>query len=239
VAASVGPLDFTVGAGEIVGLAGLRGAGQEVCGRALFGLVTPEKGRIALSGQWLTAAAPPAAIRSGIGFVAGDRARDSIGSGLSVRENIFLNPQATGRRSLAWRRPADEVKEASRLGAQVGLHPNDPDAVIETLSGGNQQKVVLARWLRIGGRVLVLEDPTAGVDVGAKAEIYRLIGDAVAAGLGVLLVSTDFEEVAQICHRALVFRDGRIVAELPQDGLSLEALIHAASLPTLPECRVA
>ena len=90
--------------------------------------------------------------------------------------------------------------------------------------------MVLARWLRIGGRVLTLEDPTAGVDVGAKAEIYRLLADAVSRGLAVLLISTDLEEVAEICHRALVFRDGGIVGALQGDDLTFEQLIHVASL---------
>jgi ribose transport system ATP-binding protein len=112
----------------------------------------------------------------------------------------------------------------------VGLSPNDPEAPIETLSGGNQQKVVIARWMRIGPEVLVLEDPTAGVDVGAKAEIYRLLAAALAKGQGILLISTDFEEVAAICHRALVLRGGRIVSELGAPELSIEAITRATSL---------
>jgi ribose transport system ATP-binding protein len=147
-----------------------------------------------------------------------------------VRENMFLNPGAAGRGPLAWRAPADEAEETLRLSARVDLQPNDPTAPIETLSGGNQQKMVMARWMRIGGRVLALEDPTAGVDVGAKAEIYRLLADAVARGLAVILISTDLEEVAHICHRALVFRDGRIVGALQGEGLTMERLIHVASL---------
>ena len=98
--------------------------------------------------------------------------------------------------------------------ARVDLRPNEPDLPIEGLSGGNQQKVVVGRWLATGRRLLVAEDPTAGVDVGAKAEIYRLIARALAAGLAVVVVSTDFEEVAHICHRALVFNRGRIIGEL-------------------------
>jgi ribose transport system ATP-binding protein len=101
---------------------------------------------------------------------------------------------------------------------------------IETLSGGNQQKVVVARWMRIGPQALVLEDPTAGVDVGAKAEIYRLLAAALGKGQAIVLISTDFEEVAAICHRALVFRGGRIVAELAADELSIEAITRATSL---------
>jgi ribose transport system ATP-binding protein len=226
----VGPLDFTLEAGEIVGLVGLRGAGHETVGRALFGLLPLDRGTIRLRGANPALAAPPGAIRHGICFVAGDRNADSIAPGLSVRENMFLNPRASGRGFLAWRAPAEEAAETMRLGDGVGLQPNDPAAPIETLSGGNQQKVVLARWMRIGGSVLALEDPTAGVDVGAKAEIYRLLADAVARGQAVLLIATDFEEVAEICHRALVFRGGRIVAELCGASLSHERLVHTASL---------
>ena len=149
---------------------------------------------------------------------------------MSICENMFLNPAAFGRGLLSPRSSASEDSEAEVLGARVRLRPNLPSAAIETLSGGNQQKVVIARWLRIGGKVLVLEDPTAGVDVGAKAEIYRLLNDALTEGLSVLLISTDFEEVTAICHRAYVFRSGRVVAELPESRLSIANLLNAASL---------
>jgi ribose transport system ATP-binding protein len=230
VSEAVGPLDFAIEAGEIVGLAGLRGAGQEAVGRLLYGLLPLDGGAIRLGGERLDLKTPHDAIGRGICFVAGDRNADSIAPGLSVRENMFLNPGASGRTPLAWRAPADEAEETVRLGARVDLQPNDPTAPIETLSGGNQQKMVLARWMRVGGRVLALEDPTAGVDVGAKAEIYRLLAEAVGRGLAVILISTDLEEVAEICHRALVFRDGRIVGALQGENLSLEQLIHVASL---------
>ena len=148
---------------------------------------------------------------------------------MSIRENLFLNPAASGRGQLAWRTPGNEQMEAVQLGRRVHLHPNDPEAPIETLSGGNQQKVIVARWIRIGPQILVLEDPTAGVDVGAKTEIYRLLHEALASGQAIILVSTDFEEVAAICHRALVFRDGAIVAEMQGKGLTIEALNRAAT----------
>jgi ribose transport system ATP-binding protein len=225
-----GPLSMDVHAGEIVGLVGLRGAGQESIGRVLVGNVPCRGGRIVLEGQAPDLTAPPQAIRAGVGFVAADRISESVAHGLSVRENMFINPGATGRRLFGWRQPAAEAAEAVRLGGRVGLVPNDPAAPIETLSGGNQQKVVMARWMRIGGKVLVLEDPTAGVDVGAKAEIYRLLAEAVGRGLAVILISTDFEEVAAICHRALVFRDGQIVAELDGESLEPGKLLAAASL---------
>ncbi|WP_108660529.1 sugar ABC transporter ATP-binding protein [Acuticoccus kandeliae] len=230
VVGDVGPVDLEARRGEIVALVGLRGAGQEEVGRALFADRIADEGTIVLDGKTIRADGPPGSIREGIGFVAGDRTSDSVAHRLSVRENMFLNPSAAGRGLFRLRTPSAEAEEARTLGRRITLTPNDPDAPMETLSGGNQQKVVLARWMRIGGSVLILEDPTAGVDVGAKAEIYRLLGNAVANGLTLVLISTDFEEVCAICHRALVFRDGRIVVALDADALTIERLTHAASL---------
>lgn len=109
------------------------------------------------------------------------------------------------------------------------MRPNDPALPVEALSDGNQQKVVVGRWLATGRKLLIAEDPTAGVDVGAKSEIYRLIVKALEAGLTVIVISTDFEEVAHICNRALVFSRGVIVAEIPEAQLTTQSLIHAAS----------
>jgi ribose transport system ATP-binding protein len=115
------------------------------------------------------------------------------------------------------------------MGKELGLSPNDPTLAIEALSGGNQQKVVVGRWLSTKRELLIAEDPTAGVDVGAKAEIYALLFEALSRGMGVLVVSTDFEEIANICHRAIVFSRGKVVGELEGVGLSTETLIQAAS----------
>jgi len=111
----------------------------------------------------------------------------------------------------------------------VGLRPNDPGLAIELLSGGNQQKVVVGRWLNLKSKIYVFEDPTAGVDVGAKAEIYKLFDVALREGAAILIVSTDFEEIANVCHRALVFDRGRVVSELCADDLSISNLLGAAS----------
>ncbi|MCB1455820.1 MAG: sugar ABC transporter ATP-binding protein, partial [Nitratireductor sp.] len=165
----------------------------------------------------------------GIGFVARDRVVESIAPALSVCENAFINPQLRGRMPLALGSASAERDAASRLGKTVGLSPNDPTLAIEALSGGNQQKVVVGRWLDTARQLLVAEDPTAGVDVGAKAEIYNLLFEALQTGMGVLVVSTDFEEIANICHRALVFSRGKLVAELSGVELSTESLIQAAS----------
>ncbi len=125
--------------------------------------------------------------------------------------------------------PGPENRASHELGQSVRLRPNDPSLAIELLSGGNQQKVVVGRWLHLGSKVYIFEDPTAGVDVGAKSEIYRLFDVALRAGAAIIIVSTDFEEVAKVCHRALVFDRGRAVAELSAADLSVENLLAAAS----------
>lgn len=225
---AVGPVSFEIKRGELLGLAGLRGAGHEDVGRALFGLI-PHAGKITLNGVTPDLTDAGAAMRSGIGLVARDRIAESVAPGLTIRENAFLNPSATGRRLFSLLAPKAEDDIAQELGRRVGLSPNDPTLAIEALSGGNQQKVVVGRWLDSGRRLLIAEDPTAGVDVGAKAEIYHLLYQALASGMGVLVVSTDFEETANICHRAIVFSRGLPVAELSGVELSTESLIQAAS----------
>jgi ribose transport system ATP-binding protein len=221
----VGPVSFDVRAGEIVGLAGLRGAGQNAVGRALAGIEPIDGGRIWLAGQVL---APPAhpddAIRAGIRFVTSNREAEGLAVGLSVTENLFLNPGALGRPVWAAERPRNERRRAAQVIRRFSVRPNDPARVITALSGGNQQKVLLARWLGHTARLLVLEEPTMGVDVGAKADIYEMLNQELAQGAAVLLVSSDLDEVAGICHRALIFDRGRIVEELPRQQLSVNRL---------------
>jgi len=218
-----------VHAGEVVGLVGLRGAGQEAVGRALFGLAPVTGGRVLLDGVPITVTSPRAAIGLGINLVCADRIAESIVPGLCVRENLFLNPVAAGLGAVSYLRPGPESRAAFALGERIGLKPNDPTLPIEWLSGGNQQKVVIGRWLQLNAKVYVFEDPTAGVDVGAKAEIYRLFDVVLKGGATILIVSTDFEEVAQVCHRALVFQRGQVVAELSGEELCTENLLAAAA----------
>ncbi|NTF09408.1 sugar ABC transporter ATP-binding protein [Agrobacterium rubi] len=223
-----GPVSFALRQGELLGLVGLRGAGQELIGRALFG-VEPATGQVTIRGKRPDLRSPETAIASGIGLIARDRTEESVAMSLSLRENTFLNPGATGRRLSNFLSPSREADLAWSIGEKVGLRPNEQSLAIEALSGGNQQKVVVGRWLATGRKLLIAEDPTAGVDVGAKADIYRLIASAVEAGLAVIVISTDFEEIAHICHRALVFSRGRIVRELTGDDLTTSSVIAAAS----------
>ncbi|MBW4708372.1 sugar ABC transporter ATP-binding protein [Roseobacter sp. YSTF-M11] len=226
--AAAGPADFTVQRGEMLGLVGLRGAGHEDIGRALFGLM-PHQGAVTLLGRHPDLSSPIAAVQSGIGFVARDRVVESIAPALTIRENAYLNPLTHGRKLFSFMGARPEDGQARKLGQRVGLSPNDPTLAIEALSGGNQQKIVVGRWLDTGRKFLIAEDPTAGVDVGAKAEIYQLLYEAMAAGMGVLVVSTDFEEIANICHRALVFSRGVPVTEVSGEKLTTQTLIQAAS----------
>ena len=223
-----GPIDLSIRRGEMVGLVGLRGAGHEDIGRALYGQ-QPHTGKVTLEGRTPDLTNATTAMRSGIGFVARDRVVESIAPALTIRENAFINPSASGRPMGSLVTARTENEWAKALGARVGLSPNDPTLAIEALSGGNQQKIVIGRWLDTGRRLLIAEDPTAGVDVGAKAEIYHLLFEALASGMGVLVISTDFEEVAKICHRAVVFSRGQVVDELSGVALSTESLIQAAS----------
>jgi ribose transport system ATP-binding protein len=225
----VGPVSLELAAGEMVALAGLRGAGQDTVGRALFGQASLESGAIRLGGTALDVRSPRHAMKQGIGFVAGDRTGESLAMPLSVRENLFLNPRAAGRGFFGLKSAREEQRQALALTTRFGVRPNDPATAIESLSGGNQQKVVMARWLQIATKLLILEEPTAGVDVGARADIYALVNDALERGLAVLLVSTDFEEVANIAHRALIFNRGRVIDSVPREALAIETLLRRAS----------
>lgn len=214
VVGDVGPVSFSVRRGELLALSGLRGAGQEDIGRALFGLRTVDAGALLLEGAPYKPASPQDAIRSGVNMVAGDRTNESLVMSLTVRENMFLNPVAQGSRLLSSYPSRRESEAGRRLADEFDVRPRDVDVDVSALSGGNQQKVVMARWLNVPGRVLLLEDPTAGVDVGARAEIYRLLRQALDKGLAVILISSDMEEIAAISSRALVFNRGRVAGEL-------------------------
>jgi ribose transport system ATP-binding protein len=223
------PVSFSVMAGELVGLAGLRGAGHELVGRALAGVTPFLSGEVSIHGRRVRLASPRDAINEGVAFITSNREEESIASILSVRENLFLNPSTRGRRPFNFQFPRFERRQAMDLLKRFYVHPRDPERAIATLSGGNQQKCVLARGFSGPGSVFVLEEPTQGVDVGARAEIYGLMHEALASGCCILILSSDFEEVAHLCNRALVFSRGQIVGELSRDEISLSRLIELAS----------
>jgi ribose transport system ATP-binding protein len=229
IADGVGPVSFSIAEGEILGLVGLRGAGHRSIGRAIFGDTAIAAGELTLDGKELKPASPEVAIRRRVGFVSSKRREESLAPSMTVRENLFANPVTNGVKLLQPIRPAREQERCLNALTRFSVRPRDPERIIATLSGGNQQKVIVARWMESGCRLLVLEEPTFGVDVGSKAEIYQLLEEALDRGLAVLLISSDFEEVAGICHRALIFDRGRVVAELPHNEMSLARLTALAS----------
>jgi ribose transport system ATP-binding protein len=224
-----GPITLDVHQGEVVALCGLRGSGQEPLGRAIAGAGPMIGGAMLIDGQSFTPKSPFAAVSRGIGFATSNRETESVAAGLSARENLFLNPRVWGRRGWQFRTARGERRQAVALLRQFDVRPADPELALDTFSGGNQQKVVLARWFGVGRSLVVLEEPTMGVDVGAKSDIYGLLRDAVRSGTAAIVVSTDMEEVAKIAHRAIVFGRGAVVAELSGDDLTISKLIAAAS----------
>jgi ribose transport system ATP-binding protein len=226
---AAGPVSFDVKAGEMVALTGLRGAGQDAVARAIAGLREVSEGTLELGGKAVTFRSARDAISAGCAFVTSNRQEEALGMDLSVRENLFLNPALQGRRLFHPQRASTERTAAVAMIERFRVRPAEPERAISTLSGGNQQKVVIARWLQNAPPLIVLEEPTIGVDVGAKAEIYNLIDEARQRGHAMVLVSTDFEEVAKTCSRAFVFNRGRIVRELRGEDVTTQALIRHAS----------
>ncbi|KAF1020542.1 MAG: Arabinose import ATP-binding protein AraG [Paracidovorax wautersii] len=228
-AANAGPVSFQARKGEVLGLIGLRGAGHEAISRALFGLAEVSQGGMQLGGKAIAPRNPAHAIALGVGLVAADRLEENLGANMSVQENLFPNPKLVLGSLLARLRRKTEAAQSRKLIQQFDVNPPAPQADVQNLSGGNQQKVVLARWINLQLPLLILEEPTAGVDVGAKRQIYDILREQANAGVCVLVVSTDFEEVANVCTRALVFRDGHVANELTGDALSVAGLLVAAS----------
>ena len=229
VAQGVGPVTFHVAAGETLGLVGLRGAGHHTIGRAIFGEVALSTGALLLNGEPIHPGDAAGAMRLRIGFVSSRRAEEGIAVNLALRENIYMNPTASGKKVLEFMPRAAELGRTEAAIKRFSIKAEGPEQPVATLSGGNQQKVVVARWMEANVDLLILEEPTIGVDIGSKAEIYHLLKLSLEKGMAVLLISSDFEEVECICHRALVFSRGRVAAEIQHHQLTVAALTASAS----------
>src|SRR5215469_16570925 len=226
------PVSFSAMAGEIIGLTGLRGAGHELLGRAIAGIIPRAHGDIRIRGRRVVLGSPRQAIAAGVTFITSNREEESLAPGLTVRENLFINPSTMQRQLFSFLLPRSERRQARELLERFYVRPADPDRVIATLSGGNQQKAVLARGFATPAIVFALEEPTQGVDVGAKSDIYVIMNQALSAGCCILILSSDFEEVALVCNRAFVFNRGEMVAELSREEISVPRLIEFASAAT-------
>lgn len=208
------PVDLQVRAGEIVGLAGLLGAGRTELARLLFGLEAPDRGALRIDGQVVRFGNPSEAIAHGLALCPEERKTDGIVAELSVRENIVLALQARmgTRRFLPLH---EQTALAEKFVAALGIKTKDVETPIGLLSGGNQQKAIIARWLATEPRLLILDEPTRGIDVAAKQEIMDQIQRLAAAGMAVLFISSEMSEVVRVAHRIVVLRDRRKVGELP------------------------
>jgi rhamnose transport system ATP-binding protein len=223
------PLSFSVRAGEVVGVAGLVGSGRSELLRAIYGADPRATGSVSIDGQHLPSGSPRAALRAGLVLLSEDRRGSGLVVGDSVARNISFARLARLRRTrlVPMTSPSAERKLVYRMIDQLAIKTADWRSPIMSLSGGNQQKVLLARWLATEPTVMLLDEPTLGVDVKAKTEIYALIRSLADAGLAVVVVSSEFAELELLCDRALVIANGQIVAEAEGPGMTEAALLRA------------
>ncbi|BCJ68169.1 sugar ABC transporter ATP-binding protein [Polymorphospora rubra] len=213
---AVEPFSLTIHAGEVVGLAGLLGSGRTEAARLLFGADRADHGHTSVSGRRAALRNPVHAIGHGIGFCSENRRAEGIIADLSVRENMILAMQA----ARGWLRPIPRRRQdelVDRYVKALSIRPADPELPVRNLSGGNQQKVLLARWLITEPRLLILDEPTRGIDIGAKAEIQKLVVQLSDGGMAVLYISAELEEVLRLSHKVVVMRDREMVAQLTND----------------------
>lgn len=225
-------ISFDVRPGEIVTLAGLVGSGRSEVARCIFGLDPLTAGQMQLEGKPYAPHSPRDAIRTGIALVPEDRRNQGLVMQLSVRENLTLPALASNLGGLAAAsvvRGGAERRVAQERINDLAIKTAGAEASVETLSGGNQQKVVIGKWLTVSPKLLIVDEPTQGVDVGAKAQVHRLLRDLAHQGFGVLMISSDLPEVLSLSHRILVMRQGRIVGEL-KHGATAEDVMHLAAL---------
>jgi ribose transport system ATP-binding protein len=220
----VGPVSLRTARGEVVGLVGLSGAGQDEVGRVIAGALPASGGAMSLDGHHYAPASTTDALARGVGFVAGDRLEESLASELTVQENLYLNPAVPNGRVFRPRSRRGELASTRAAVTRFDVRPPDPTMPISLLSGGNQQKVAVARWIEAGLNALVLEEPTAGVDIASKAQIHEVLHAAARAEGAVVVVSSDFDEVAQLCDRVYIFNRGHVATELIGDQITVGAL---------------
>jgi len=218
-------VSLTVHGGEIVGLTGTIGAGQRDFARIVFG-ADPGAGTIELLGTRLPQGRPDLAVKAGVGYVSGDRKKDGLFPILPVWRNAtVVKSDALATAGILI--PARERRVGVELIQQFDVRTSSPNKEIGELSGGNQQKALLARWAAVTPKLLILDEPTLGVDVGARREIYDQIVALAESGMAVLLVSADHAELQGMSHRVLVFTDGEVVAEMAGHDATEEAILHA------------
>ncbi|MDF2649550.1 MAG: hypothetical protein K0Q73_5355 [Paenibacillus sp.] len=220
-------VSFSLRAGEIVGIAGVVGCGALKVARALYGIHPISSGSIRLDESDFYPKKPERAVTRGIAFISEDRKLESIIQGISIRKNISITI-LNAITQLGLVKSGIEKDSADAFLDRLKIRPVDPLYQADKLSGGNQQKVALAKWLCRGSKLFIVCEPTRGMDVQAREDVYKILDDLSGQGVGVLVISSDFQEVASVCDRALVMRDGRIVGELPQQSMTEQSLLSLA-----------
>lgn len=219
-------VELRLHSGEVVGLGGLLGSGRSETLKAMAGVMRLDRGRVTVEGREVRGGSVPASIRAGIAMLPEDRKAEGIIPGLSIRDNIVLAAlPRLSRFGLSSRRRHDAVVDTFMR--RLRIKASSPDQAVSELSGGNQQKVMIARWLAMSPKVLLLDEPTRGIDVGAKAEVQALIDELAGEGLAIVLVSSEVEEVIDGADRVVVLREGRIATELEGIHLTEEHLLTA------------
>ena len=221
---AIHPADLPIAAGEVVGLAGLLGSGRTEFARLLGGIDRADQGELEIRGKATKLRTPRQAISHRIAYSSENRRDEGIVGDLTVRDNIVLALQA----DRGWFRPIPKKRQDELTQSYIqalNIRPGNPDALVRNLSGGNQQKVLLARWLAIAPHLLILDEPTRGIDIGAKAEIQKLVFNLAENGMSVLFISAELEEVLRLSHRIVVLRDRHVVADLENDGLTVDSLL--------------
>ncbi len=221
-------VNFSVKSGEIVGVAGLMGAGRTEIMRALFGLDKLDSGEIWINGQKVSIKNPFEAVKRGIGFITEDRKNEGLVLDFSIRDNMAL-PNLTSFSKNGVIDDKTETDFVEMLIKRLQIKTESGETAAKNLSGGNQQKVVIAKWVGIGPRVLILDEPTRGVDVGAKREIYQLMNELTDRGVAIIMVSSELPEVLGMSDRILVVHEGRISGELPKSEATQERIMTYAT----------
>lgn len=215
-ARSLEPVDIELKAGEVVGVAGLLGSGRTELASLIFGTETPDSGSLMFKGEKVSRFSPIESLKRGVALCPEDRKAEGIVSELTIRENIILALQAR----YGWFKyisPPKQYEIAQKFIQLLGIVTPSPDQLVKNLSGGNQQKVILARWLATSPQVLILDEPTRGIDVGAKAEIQKLVLDLAQEGMSIMFISSELEEVLRVSQRIVVLHDRKKIAEYPGD----------------------